>query len=80
MAHFAQLDADNIVTQVIVVNNDVLSDLPFPQSEPGGVKFCRSLYGEDTNWKQTSYNNNFRGQYAVVGGKYDPVADQFINS
>lgn len=80
MAHFAQLDDNNTVVQVIVVNNDVINDLPFPESEPDGVWFCKTLFGKETIWKQTSYNNNFRGQYAVVGGKYDPVADQFTIS
>lgn len=78
MAHFAQLDANNIVTQVIVVHNDVIENLPFPESEPIGVAFCHSLYGSDTVWKQTSYNANFRGVYATIGNPYDPVTDAFI--
>ena len=78
MAHFAQLDANNIVTEVIVVNNAVIDDLPFPESEPIGVEFCQSLYGADTVWKQTSYNGNFRGVYAGIGYSYDPVLDIFV--
>lgn len=78
MAHFAKLDANNIVLEVIVVNNDVVQNLPFPDSEPIGVAFCQSLFGVDTIWKQTSYNGNFRGNYAARGGTYDPVTDQFI--
>lgn len=78
MAHFAQLDANNIVTQVIVVSNSVVDDLPFPESEPLGVAFCQSLYGADTVWKQTSYNANFRGIYAGIGDTYDPVLDVFV--
>ena len=70
MAHFAQLK-DNIVTQVIVVNNEEVPD------EPTGIAFCKSLFGEDTEWKQTSYNNNFRGQFAGMGMTYDPVEDIF---
>lgn len=78
MAHFAQLNAENIVTEVIVVNNEVVQDLPFPESEPIGVAFCQSLYGADTIWKQTSYNGNFRGVYAGIGYSYDPVQDIFV--
>lgn len=78
MAHFAQLDANNIVIEVIVVSNNVVEDLPFPESEPLGVAFCQSLYGADTVWKQTSYNANFRNVYAGIGDTYDPVLDVFV--
>lgn len=78
MAHFAQLDVNNIVTEVIVVNNAVIDNLPFPESEPVGVEFCQSLYGANTIWKQTSYNGNFRKNYAAVGGTYDAEFDVFI--
>jgi hypothetical protein len=77
MAHFAQLDANNVVTQVIVVNNSEVNDLPFPESEPLGVAFCQSLFGADTIWKQTSYNANFRGVYAGVDSMYLPDKDIF---
>lgn len=69
MAHFAQLDENNIVTQVLVVNNDDLQNLPFPQSEPLGVAFLQNLI-PNTVWKQTSYNNNFRFRYAGIGYKF----------
>lgn len=77
MAHFAQLD-NNIVLTVIAVDNSALNDLPFPESEPVGIDFCRSLYGQDTNWKQTSYNASFRKNYAGIGYTYDDVLDAFI--
>jgi hypothetical protein len=70
MAHFAQLK-DNTVAQVIVVNNEEVPD------EATGIAFCKSLFGEDTEWVQTSYNGNFRGQFAGLGMTYDPVADEF---
>jgi hypothetical protein len=70
MAHFARIE-DNIVREVIVVNNE---EVP---SEATGIAFCKSLFGEDTEWVQTSYNNNFRGTFAGVGMIYDPVADEF---
>jgi hypothetical protein len=62
---------------VIVVNNEVLKNKPFPESEAIGIAFCKSLYGENTEWLQTSYNGNFRGQYAAPGMIYDPVNDVF---
>lgn len=78
MAHFAQLDENNFVLQVVVVSNDVVQNLPFPESEPLGVAFCQSLYGENTNWKQTSYNDNFRSTYAGIGFFYDSQEDKFV--
>lgn len=78
MAHFAELDDNNVVLRVIVVSNDVIQDLPFPESEPIGVEFCQSLYGEDTIWKQTSYHANFRGLFASIGLVYDSVKDEFV--
>lgn len=76
MAHFARLE-NNLVVEVIVINNEVLENKPFPESEPIGIAFCKSLYGENTEWLQTSYNRNFRGKYAGVGMSYDPATDTF---
>jgi len=70
MAHFAQLDGDNIVTQVIVVSNDDTSDSNGVETESIGVAFCQKLLGASTNWKQTSYNANMRGNYAGIGYTY----------
>ena len=70
MAHFAQLDGDNIVTQVIVVSNDDTSDSNGVETESIGVAFCQKLLGASTNWKQTSYNGNMRGNYAGIGYTY----------
>jgi hypothetical protein len=78
MAHFAQIDDNNVVVQVIVVGNDSIHNLPFPASEPVGVAFCQSLLGAGTNWKQTSYNNNFRKNYAQIGSAYNLALDAFI--
>ena len=70
MAHFAQLDSNNVVTQVIVVSNDDTSDSNGVEAESIGVAFCQQLLGVETNWKQTSYNNNIRGNYAGIGYTY----------
>ena len=78
MAHFAKLNSDNVVEQVIVVNNEVLHDDKGVEQESIGIAFCQSLFGSDTNWVQTSYNGNFRGRYAGTGMTYDPIKDEFI--
>jgi hypothetical protein len=78
MAHFAKIE-NNVVTQVIVVNNEVLENKEFPESEPIGVAFCKETFGQDTEWLQTSYNNNFRGCYAGSGMTYDAQKDEFIS-
>ena len=70
MAHFAQLDDNNVVTQVIVVSNDDTSDSNGVEVESIGVAFCQKLLGAETNWKQTSYNGNMRGNYAGIGYTY----------
>ena len=77
MAHFAQLNESNVVTQVIVVhNNELMHD--GVEQEAKGVAFCQSLFGVQTNWKQTSYNGNMRKNYAGVGFTYDAGRDAFI--
>ena len=70
MAHFAQLDSNNVVTNVIVVSNDDTSDSNGVEVESIGVAFCQKLLGAETNWKQTSYNGNMRGNYAGIGMTY----------
>ena len=77
MAHFAKIE-DGIVREVIVVNNEVLKDKNGVEQESIGVAFCRSLYGENTEWIQTSYNSTFRGKYAGTGDIYDVNKDEFI--
>lgn len=70
MAHFAQLDDKNIVTRVIVVGNDDITDANGDEVESIGIAFCQKLMGADTNWRKTSYNANFRGNYAGIGATY----------
>ena len=78
MAHFAELDGNNVVLRVIVVNNSELLDENGNESESKGVAFCKSLHGENTNWKQTSYNSTFRKNFAGIGNTYDASRDAFI--
>ena len=77
MAHFAQLDENDKVLQVIVVANKDTSDDKGVEKEEIGIAFCKSLFGEDTKWIQTSYNGNFRGNYASIGAQYDKTNDVF---
>jgi hypothetical protein len=75
MAHFAQLDDNNIVIQVVVIaNQELLED--GVESENKGIEFCQQLFGG--NWIQTSYNGNIRKNYAGVSYLYDEVRDAFI--
>jgi hypothetical protein len=76
MAHFAELDENNIVKQVIVVDNNELLDENGNESEAKGVAFCQSLFGG--NWVQTSYNGNVRKNYAGIGYLYDEESKAFI--
>ena len=77
MAHFAELDENNVVKRVIVVANKDTADVNGNESEAIGVAFCQKLFGG--TWKQTSYNGNIRGKYAGIGDKYDPVTDTFVS-
>lgn len=71
MAHFAKVDDNNIVIQVLVIRNEDAPD------ETTGKQFIESI-GLDGNWIQTSYNNNFRGQFAGLGDVYDEANDVFV--
>lgn len=76
MAHYAKLDENNIVINVIVVNNEdeMLNGV---ESEEKGIAFCQNLTGH-SNWKKTSYNGNIRKNYAGIGSRYDPELDAFV--
>ena len=77
MAHFAKLNDDNEVVQVLVVNNDVILNADNTESEYKGKVFLNSLFGNAT-WVQTSYNGNIRKQCAGIGYTYDSTNDVFI--
>lgn len=76
MAHFAELDANNVVTRVIVVGNKDTSDANGVEKEYIGKAFCERLYGG--NWVQTSYNGNIRKNYAGIGFTYNSDIDAFV--
>lgn len=76
MAHFAKLDDNNVVLAVHVVNNDVIT-IDGVESEQAGIDFLTNLHGHQ-KWKQTSYNGNFRKNYAGIDFTYDADRDAFI--
>lgn len=78
MAHFAQLGENNIVLQVVVISNSDTVNSDGVESEEVGIEFCKGLFGEDTQWAQTSYNANFRKNYAGIGYTYDVSIDAFV--
>ena len=74
MAHFAELDNNNVVLRVVVVGNDCV-----PSDEHiDGETWCINFFKGGT-WKQTSYNHNFRKQYAGMGYTYDAAKNKFIS-
>lgn len=75
MAHFAKIE-NGFVSEVIVVNNEILMNEDGLEEEAIGTQFCVDTFGGE--WVQTSYNSNFRGEYAGIGFTYDPVADIFV--
>lgn len=75
MAHFAELNENNIVLRVTVVANDVLKDENGVEQEALGLEHLKHLGGR---WVQTSYNNNIRKNYAGIGYTYDKDRDAFI--
>ena len=92
MAHFAQLDESNVVTQVIVVHNNEINagtsssvdengyiTISNYESELAGVNFCKNLFGAETKWVQTSYSGSFRAKYAAIGDTYNVVSQTFIS-
>ena len=76
MAHFAELDANNVVLRVIVVGNKDTADANGVEKEHIGAAFCERLFGG--TWKQTSYNGNIRKNYAGIGYTYNPSIDAFV--
>ncbi len=77
MAHFAKLNSNNIVTNVVRVNNEVILKADGTESELKGKQFLNNLLGSAT-WVQTSYNGNFRNCMAGIGYTYDSERDAFI--
>lgn len=73
MAHYAKLNNNNYVEQVIVIPNEV------EPTEADGIAYCRSLFGQNTFWKKASYNRTIRKNYPSPGYFYDLHRDAFIS-
>jgi hypothetical protein len=82
MAHFAQVDENNIVRDVIVIKNSDCGGGTFPASEPIGQAFINGPHPDNLAlegvWKQTSYSASFRGCFAGLDFSYDPTLDIFV--
>lgn len=76
MAHFAEIDDNNVVLRVVVINNSEMIDPQGFEVEQIGVAFCKNLFGG--KWVQTSYNGSFRGAFAGIGFVYDESGDVFV--
>jgi len=81
MAYFAQIDEQNIVTQVISISNQTLGEPEnrLPETEPIGQAFIADVLGLPGTWLQTSYNGLFRGTFAGIGFTYDQIDDVFVS-
>lgn len=77
MAHFAQLDQNNVVINVIKVADELLLDENGIESEEKGIEYLKSVIPGGANWVQTSYNDRIRFRYATIGGVYDKESDAF---
>jgi hypothetical protein len=77
MAHFAKINEQKRVVEVLVIGNQQVDNLPFPDSEPIGQAFIASC-GINGEWLQTSYNGNFRSKFAGIGNYYNAELDEFV--
>ena len=77
MAHFAVLNSDSVVTDIVVIDNDEILDEEGVEQESLGIARCQELFGTDNTYVQTSYNYNIRHKYASIGDTYDATADIF---
>ena len=82
MAHFAELNGDNVVTRVVVIDNNSIINEYGVEDENIGIEYCRKYFRETSSqlstWKQTSYNNKIRVRFAYVGYSYNEEFDAFI--
>jgi hypothetical protein len=78
MAHFAELNDNDIVIRVIVVSNENIKDENGHESESVGIAFLQRLFSASTKWAQTSYNARFRGVYTGPGMRFDRQKDLFV--
>lgn len=78
MAHFCELDENNVVLQVVVIANEDCQDSDGNESESVGVSFCQNLFNSTNTWKQCSYSGSIRGQMPGEGDTYNATDDIFV--
>lgn len=78
MAHFAEIDENNVVIQVLAVNNEDCCDENGVEREEIGIEYLKIHHGQDKRWVQTSRNCNMRCRYAGIGYVFNPDLDAFI--
>jgi len=84
MAHYALINSDNVVVQVITGVDETVTQVDTDGTVVGGSSEAWEQFYENQPWhsgltcKRTSYNGNIRGKYAGIGDTYDPVADEFV--
>jgi hypothetical protein len=78
MAHYAELENNKVVRVILVSNQDTMDENGIEKEEIG-IAYCKSLFGEETNWIQTSFNGSIRRKYAGAEDIYDPINDIFIS-
>jgi hypothetical protein len=76
MKYFVRIE-NGFVQETVIINDEVVENKEFPESEPIGIAFCKSLYGADKEYLETSVDSNFRATRAIHGMIYDPVEDVF---
>ena len=78
MAHYAELDENNVVINVVFVDNEIVTDENGNEKEQLGIEHLHKHHGEGRIWVQTSYNSNFRKNYAYIGEIYREDIDAFL--
>lgn len=78
MAYYAKLDANNVVIDVVSVDNSDIVDDEGNEVESLGSDLLKGIFGSDTVWVKTSYNNNIRKNFAGIDFTYDYTRDAFI--
>jgi hypothetical protein len=77
--YYAHINPTLTVDQVVVVSDEAVNNLPFPDSEPLGQGFLNALYANSDLWLETSITGEYRGKYAAIGDTYDAALNEFIS-
>jgi hypothetical protein len=78
MAHYAELNSNNEVINIVYMDNEIIFNKNKEECEYLGIEYLHKHHGSDKKWVRTSYNGNFRGNYASLGDIYREDIDAFI--